>query len=185
MEKRANILRLATKISLESLTYTGITYSDPEYRILAPIVDDDECDVMMHMRLEADRTLEDLAYVSRIWRIFDEQGMDDAKFVPYWRENLSRTDGVKCSLYRGKKTTAVVTNLSRGKKEAKLIVPEGTTAVRELLSGRTYPVVDGAVTLPAEPFALYILAFDALVPERHFVRGRVRGDVRRSHRHGF
>ena len=61
MEKRANILRLATKISLESLTYTGITYSDPEYRILAPIVDDDMCAVMMHMRLEANRTLEDLS----------------------------------------------------------------------------------------------------------------------------
>ncbi|MDO4982916.1 MAG: FAD-dependent oxidoreductase [Eubacteriales bacterium] len=61
MEKRANILRLATKISLESMTYTGITYSDPEYRILAPIVDDDECEVMMHMRLEASRTLEDIA----------------------------------------------------------------------------------------------------------------------------
>ena len=30
MAKRPNILKLATKISLESLTYTGITYSDPE-----------------------------------------------------------------------------------------------------------------------------------------------------------
>ena len=29
MEKRANILALATKISLESMTYTGITYNDP------------------------------------------------------------------------------------------------------------------------------------------------------------
>ena len=53
MSKRPNILKLATKISLESLTYTGISYNDPEYRILAPIVDDDMCDVMMHMRLEA------------------------------------------------------------------------------------------------------------------------------------
>ena len=41
MAKRPNILKLATKISLESLTYTGITYSDPEYRILDPIVTDD------------------------------------------------------------------------------------------------------------------------------------------------
>ena len=51
MAKRPNILKLATKISLESLTYTGITYSDPEYRILEPIVSDDMCEVMMHMRL--------------------------------------------------------------------------------------------------------------------------------------
>lgn len=60
MANRPNILRLATKISLESLTYTGITYKDSEYRILDPIVDDDMCDVMLHMRLEANRTLEDI-----------------------------------------------------------------------------------------------------------------------------
>ena len=29
MAHRPNILALASKISLESLTYTGITYSDP------------------------------------------------------------------------------------------------------------------------------------------------------------
>ena len=61
MAKRPNILKLATKISLESLTYTGITYNDPEYRILEPIVSDDMCEVMMHMRLETPRTAEDIA----------------------------------------------------------------------------------------------------------------------------
>jgi len=61
MAKRPNIMKLVTKISLESLTYTGITYNDPEYRILEPIVDDDMCAVMMHMRLEADRTIEEIA----------------------------------------------------------------------------------------------------------------------------
>ena len=61
MAHRANILKLATKISLESLTYTGITYNDPEYKILEPIVDDDMCEIMMHMRLEANRTDEEIA----------------------------------------------------------------------------------------------------------------------------
>ena len=61
MANRPNILALASKISLESLTYTGITYKDPEYRILAPIVDDDMCSVMMRMRLEKDFSVEDLA----------------------------------------------------------------------------------------------------------------------------
>ncbi len=61
MEKRANILALASKISLESMTYTGITYNDPEYRILEPIVTDDMCSVAMHMRLEVPRTVEELS----------------------------------------------------------------------------------------------------------------------------
>ena len=61
MAHRPNILALASKISLESMTYTGITYSDPEYKILDPIVDDDMCSVMMRMRLETDFSVEDLA----------------------------------------------------------------------------------------------------------------------------
>jgi len=62
MAHRPNILKLATKISLESLTYTGITYDDPEYKILEPIVDDDMCEIMMHMRLEANRTAAEIAH---------------------------------------------------------------------------------------------------------------------------
>ena len=61
MAHRPNILKLATKISLESLPYTGITYNDPEYRILEPIVDDDMCKVMLHMKLDTPRTTEELA----------------------------------------------------------------------------------------------------------------------------
>ena len=68
MAKRPNILKLASKISLEGMTYTGVTYNDPEYKILEPIVTDDMCKVMMHMRLEVPRTVEDIAcllYTSR------------------------------------------------------------------------------------------------------------------------
>ena len=61
MAHRPNILKLATKISLEGLTYTGVTYNDPEYRILEPIVDDDMCEVMMHMRMETARSTEEIA----------------------------------------------------------------------------------------------------------------------------
>ena len=61
MANRPNILALASKISLESMTYTGITYKDPEYRILEPIVDDDMCSVMMRMRLEKEFSAAELA----------------------------------------------------------------------------------------------------------------------------
>ena len=39
--KKANLLAFATKVSLESKTYTGIGYNDPEYKIIANIMDDD------------------------------------------------------------------------------------------------------------------------------------------------
>ena len=65
MANRPNILKLATKISLESMTYTGITYNDPEYKILEPIVTDDMCATMMHMRLETPRTVEEISRRSK------------------------------------------------------------------------------------------------------------------------
>ena len=40
MAFRKKILLLASKISLESGTYTGVTPSDPEYMILDPVVTD-------------------------------------------------------------------------------------------------------------------------------------------------
>jgi len=97
MEKRANILRLATKISLESMTYTGITYKDPEYRILAPIVDDDMCDVMMHMRLEGNRTVEDIAARCKKSTQFVQSQLDKLMTAGVARSRLH--DGKVCYYY--------------------------------------------------------------------------------------
>lgn len=61
MPHRKNILKLATKISLESLTYTGITYDDCEYRILEPVVTDDMCEICMHLKMNTPRALSEIA----------------------------------------------------------------------------------------------------------------------------
>lgn len=97
MEKRPNILRLATKISLESMTYTGITYTDPEYRILAPIVDDNMCDVMMHMRLEGNRTVEDIAARCKKSVQFVQSQLDKLMTAGVARSRLH--DGKLCYYY--------------------------------------------------------------------------------------
>ena len=92
MEKRANILALATKVSLESMTYTGITYNDPEYRILAPIVTDDMCSVAMHMRLEAPRTTAELARRCNADVNFVQKQVDQLVEIGFARART--TDGV-------------------------------------------------------------------------------------------
>ena len=97
MANRPNILKLASKISLESLTYTGITYKDPEYRILAPIVDDDMCEVMMHMRLEANRTAEDLARRCKRDVAFVQQQLD--KLIETGVARGRVVDGKQCYYY--------------------------------------------------------------------------------------
>ena len=97
MANRPNILALATKISLESLTYTGITYKDPEYRILAPIVDDDMCKVMMHMKLEANRTVADLMKRCRKDEAFIKEQLRKLTVAGIVRERM--VDGVACYYY--------------------------------------------------------------------------------------
>ena len=97
MAHRPNILRLATKISLESLTYTGITYDDPEYKILEPIVDDDMCEIMMHMRLEANRTAEEIARRAKKDLTFTTEQLNKLRAAGVIRSR--RVDGKECWYY--------------------------------------------------------------------------------------
>ena len=97
MAHRPNILKLATKISLESLTYTGVTYNDPEYLILEPIVDDDMCQIMMHMRLEANRTAEEIARRSKKDLDFTLKQLEKLKNAGVVRSR--KVDGKLCWYY--------------------------------------------------------------------------------------
>ena len=97
MANRPNILALASKISLESLTYTGITYKDPEYRILDPIVDDDMCSIMMRMRLEKNFTAEDLARKAKKSVEFTQEQLD--KLVKAGVIRVRTVDGKTCYHY--------------------------------------------------------------------------------------
>ena len=97
MSHRPNILKLATKISLESLTYTGITYNDPEYKILEPIVDDDMCEIMMHMRLEANRTAEEIARRAKKDLAFTREQLKKLRTAGVIRTRM--VDGKECWYY--------------------------------------------------------------------------------------
>ena len=97
MANRPNILALASKISLESLTYTGITFKDPEYRILDPIVDDDMCSIMMRMRLEKNFTVEDLAKKAKKSVEFTQEQCD--KLVKAGVIRVREVDGKTCYYY--------------------------------------------------------------------------------------
>ena len=97
MAKRPNILKLATKISLESMTYTGITYNDPEYKILEPIIDDDMCAIMMHVRLETNRTVEEVAKRARKSVEFTQEQLD--KLCKTGAVRYRYVDGKRCYFY--------------------------------------------------------------------------------------
>ena len=97
MAKRPNILKLATKISLESMTYLGITYDDPEYKILEPIIDDEMCAIMMHLRLEANRTVEDVAKRAKQSVEYTQTQLD--KLCETGAVRYRYVDGKRCYYY--------------------------------------------------------------------------------------
>src|SRR5699024_5203386 len=51
LRMRASILKLATKISIECGTYTGVTPNDPEYKILEPVVTDEMAEIAMGLKV--------------------------------------------------------------------------------------------------------------------------------------
>ncbi len=77
---RPIILRLATKISLESKTYTGITPNDPEYKILDPVVTDDMAEVALCLKVRKPQPLAEVMKHSKfseektkelLWKLAD------------------------------------------------------------------------------------------------------------------
>ena len=66
MAFRKKILMLATKISLECGTYTGVTPSDPEYMILDPVVTDEMADIGMHVKVRRPRHIEEIAKKAKV-----------------------------------------------------------------------------------------------------------------------
>ncbi len=61
MAVRKSIMRLVTKISLESGTYLGIKATDPEYMIFDPVVTDEMAEVCMGLKLRTPRAIGEIA----------------------------------------------------------------------------------------------------------------------------
>lgn len=58
---RPLIMKLATKISVEAKSYTGITVHDPEYRILEPVVTDEMAEVALAAKVRKNMTADEIA----------------------------------------------------------------------------------------------------------------------------
>ena len=79
------------------MTYMGITYDDPEYKILEPIIDDDMCAIMMHVRLETNRTVEEVAKRARKSVEFTQEQLD--KLCKTGAVRYRYVDGKRCYFY--------------------------------------------------------------------------------------
>ncbi len=101
MATRPLIMKLANKISIESLTYTGITANDPEYKILDVVVTDEMAAVGLGLKVRKYLTTADVAKkvkkpedycFEQLWQLADagvvklaknDKGVD-TWFLPIW-----------------------------------------------------------------------------------------------------
>ena len=97
---RPIILKLATKVSLECGTYTGVTPNDPEYKILDPVMSDEQAEVAMGLKVRkyttiaqcAKRVKKPIEYVTPILYELQQMGFcrcalkegEDQFLIPIW-----------------------------------------------------------------------------------------------------
>ena len=107
--------------------------------------------------------VDDIDYVSKIWKIFDEYKLDDALWHPYWRNELVKTnsENTYVSCYDSEKgLVSVAAYFDKGNGEMVLEVPETAKTVKNLLTDKEYEVIDGRVTIESDMSTLNLLLIE-------------------------
>ena len=105
----------------------------------------------------------DIDYVSLVWKIFDEYKLNDAKWYPYWRNELIKVtdENAYVSCYEGEGgLVAVATYFSKGNGELGLIIPEKSKSVKNLITGEVYAIENNKVNIKLEMSTLCILSIE-------------------------
>ena len=101
----------------------------------------------------------DLDYIEQIWRAFDEYGVENAAWLPYWAQNdvaACETEDAYLSLYRGARVLGVLSNLATESRTVR--VRTDKASVENVLTGEVYAAKDGHIEFTAESYKPYLLA---------------------------
>ena len=87
----------------------------------------------------------DAGYETKIWKIFDELGLDNAKWHPYWDNNISSVDAENAytNAYETEKGLVIYAVDFVGNRVITLALPQNITKLTEKLTGKIYDVKDG------------------------------------------
>ena len=119
-------------------------------------------DVLPRPRQAGEMTFEslktDLDYMSKIWKACAEFETASSVWLPYWQKNdLANvtTEETYMSVYQGKRTLGVLSNLGSRPREVEIQTP--AAAMRDVFSGATYRAENGVVRFTAESCVPYLL----------------------------
>lgn len=103
--------------------------------------------------------IEDIKYLSKIWKIFDEYKLDESNWIPYWRCDKVQTSRARAyaSVYESGNSLVVVA-VNYDSDEFVLKFNEKTKKVINLLKGEELKIKENSVKLKTVPNALNIIA---------------------------
>lgn len=103
----------------------------------------------------------DLPYMSKVWSVFDDYKLNQAEWVPYWRNSVITVANPRTSVSVYKEqtgaVTAVVMNADPNGVEAVLTVPASCTKLTNLLTGAITVVENGTAKVDVGLCKLNIL----------------------------
>lgn len=101
----------------------------------------------------------DLDYMAGIWKIFDEYKLNDAHWIPYFKNHRITAEDAMVSFYDGENTVAVIYDV-KAARETLSLKAEGFSKAEDLFDGTVYEGINGEITLKAKPRALqmYLLS---------------------------
>ena len=102
----------------------------------------------------------DLGYLSSIWKIFKEYDLDNAEWIPYWRNTEAPAEGEKsyASLYKAKAGTVIfAAHFAYGKKDITVKLPDGAKSAMNIQTGEEYRLVNNTLTIPTESAIINIV----------------------------
>lgn len=97
------------------------------------------------------RTIPELEFMSKLWKIIDEFNLSDAPYNPYWKQKEIIADDCSCASYYETKNGIVIAAINRTQEKdyIELTMDKKYTLIRNLLDGGEFEINDGKACIPA------------------------------------
>ena len=108
--------------------------------------------------------MEILEEISKIWKSYDDFGLRNAVWKPYWKHNSSvkaySSDIYISSFEKEDEILAIVSKFGKGQKDT-IVVPEKFTKVYEVFDDKEYDIQNGMITCKLDSATVYMFRIKA------------------------
>lgn len=100
-----------------------------------------------------------LGYVSSIWKMFDQYGLDKKEWIPYFENSEVTTENAYVSLYKDKKETiAVISKFAKNNEQVEL-VSENYKKATDILNNKEYKFTGNKALIDVAPDKPHFFVF--------------------------